>query len=197
MYGLGLDRRDPWEPTEAAQARKRKRRGKSDVSADPFAAPRAINGRAPERVSSWRVGSHARSFDDREEVDFAVVGTGAGGGPVLAGLAEQGFRVVGFDAGPYFRPLEDFASDETEQEKLYWNDDRISEGENPLVMGGKNSGKAVGGSTVHFAMVSLRFRPEWFKSRTHLATAPIGRSTGARCGNGMGGPKKRCRFRGR
>ena len=35
-------------------------------------------------------------------------------------------------------------------------------------MGGKNSGKAVGGSTVHFAMVSLRFRPEWFKSRSQL-----------------------------
>ena len=35
-------------------------------------------------------------------------------------------------------------------------------------MGGNNSGKSVGGSTVHFAMVSLRFRPEWFKSRTLL-----------------------------
>ena len=76
--------------------------------------------------------------------------------------------MIGFDAGPYFRPLEDFASDESEQEKLYWNDDRISEGANPLTMGGKNSGKAVGGSTVHFAMVSLRFRPEWFKSRSQL-----------------------------
>ena len=109
-----------------------------------------------------------RQFADTEDVDFAVVGTGAGGGPVLAGLADQGFSVIGFDAGPYFRPLEDFASDEREQEKLYWNDDRISEGANPLVMGGKNSGKAVGGSTVHFAMVSLRFRPEWFKARSEL-----------------------------
>ena len=35
-------------------------------------------------------------------------------------------------------------------------------------MGSNNSGKAVGGSTVHFAMVSLRFRPEWFKSRSLL-----------------------------
>ncbi len=35
-------------------------------------------------------------------------------------------------------------------------------------MGGKNSGKAVGGSTVHYAMVSLRFRPEWFKARSKL-----------------------------
>ena len=137
------------------------------MSADPFAAPRAANGRAPNvfRVGAW---TPMRQFGDDEDVDFAVVGTGAGGGPLLAGLAGQGFSVVGFDAGPYFRPLEDFASDEKEQEKLYWNDDRISEGANPLVMGGKNSGKSVGGSTVHFAMVSLRFRPEWFKARSTL-----------------------------
>ena len=83
-------------------------------------------------------------------------------------MAEFGFSVVGFDAGPWFRPLEEFASDETEQNKLYWTDDRVVDGANPLVMGGKNSGKAVGGSTVHFAMVSLRFRPEWFKSRTKM-----------------------------
>ena len=137
------------------------------MSSDPFAAPRAAHGRAPNvfRSDEW---IPMRQFDDSEEVDFVVVGTGAGGGPVLAGLAEQGYSVVGFDAGPYFRPLQDFASDETEQDKLYWNDDRISEGANPLTMGGKNSGKAVGGSTVHFAMVSLRFRPEWFKARSTL-----------------------------
>jgi choline dehydrogenase-like flavoprotein len=35
-------------------------------------------------------------------------------------------------------------------------------------MGANNSGKSVGGSTVHFAMVSLRFRPEWFMARTKL-----------------------------
>ncbi len=39
---------------------------------------------------------------------------------------------------------------------------------NPLQLGANNSGKAVGGSTVHFAMVSLRFRPEWFKARSLL-----------------------------
>ena len=140
------------------------------MSDDPLAAPRAIEGRAPDvfRPGGW---VPMRQFADADEVDFIVIGTGAGGGPMIAGLAAQGFTVVGLDAGPYFRPLEDFASDESEQEKLYWNDDRISEGLNPLVMGGKNSGKAVGGSTVHFAMVSLRFRPEWFKSRSQLGYA--------------------------
>src|SRR3546814_13387986 len=41
-------------------------------------------------------------------------------------------------------------------------------GVNPLVRGANNSGKSVGGSTVHFARVSLRFRPEWFKARSKL-----------------------------
>ena len=112
-----------------------------------------------------------------EAVDFAIVGTGAGGGTLACRLAELGFSVVALDAGPFFRPLEDFASDETEQSKLYWLDKRIVDGDNPITMGGKNSGKAVGGSTVHFAMVSLRFRPERLRSRALLgygADWPIG-----------------------
>jgi choline dehydrogenase-like flavoprotein len=109
-----------------------------------------------------------RQYSDFDEVDFAIVGTGAGGGTLACRLAEAGFSVVGFDAGPFWRPLEDFASDETAQNKLYWTDERIVDGENPLELGANNSGKSVGGSTVHFAMVSLRFRPEWFKSRTLL-----------------------------
>ena len=137
---------------------------------DPFEAPRARNGRAPDvfEPGGWTT---MREYDDSEEVDFAVIGTGAGGATLSCRLAEKGFSVVALDAGPFFRPLDDFASDETAQEKLYWMDERIVEGNDWLVMAGKNSGKAVGGSTVHFAMVSLRFRPEWFKARTLLGYA--------------------------
>lgn len=132
-----------------------------------MAAPRATGGRAPNVFTpgGW---VPMREYAESEAVDFAIVGTGAGGGTLAALLAEQGFSVIGFDAGPYFRPLEDFASDEAEQNKLYWTDRRVTGGANPIRMGGKNSGKAVGGSTVHYAMVSLRFRPEWFLSRTKL-----------------------------
>lgn len=130
-------------------------------------SPRATAGRAPDvfKPGGW---VPMRQYPHDDEVDFAIVGTGAGGGTLAARLAELGFSVVAFEAGPYFRPLEEFASDETEQNKLYWMDRRICDGENPLQMGGKNSGRAVGGSMVHFAMVSLRFRPEWFKSRSVL-----------------------------
>jgi len=134
---------------------------------DAPVAPRAGNGRAPDvfRPGGW---TPMREYRENEPVDFAIVGTGAGGGTLACKLAEAGFSVVAFDAGPYFRPLEDFASDETEQTKLYWTSDRIVDGADPLKMGSNNSGRAVGGSTVHFAMVSLRFRPEWFKAKSKL-----------------------------
>ena len=137
------------------------------MSDDPLHTPRARGGRAPDplRHGAWMP---MREYADEDEVDFAIVGTGAGGGTLACKLAEAGFSVVGLDAGPFWRPLEDFASDETEQHKLYWTDERICDGENPLQLGSNNSGQAVGGSTVHFAMVSLRFRPEWFKSRSLL-----------------------------
>lgn len=130
-------------------------------------SPRTINGRAPDvfRPGGW---VRMRQYSEDEPVDFAIVGTGAGGGTLACKLAEYGFSVVALDAGPYWRPLEDFASDEMHQSKLYWTDERIVDGENPLQLGANNSGKSVGGSTVHFAMVSLRFRPEWFKSRSQL-----------------------------
>jgi choline dehydrogenase-like flavoprotein len=128
---------------------------------------RARDGRAPDvfHPGGW---VPMRQYADTEVVDFAIVGTGAGGGTLSCRLAEQGFSVVAFDAGPYFRPLEEFASDEQAQRLLYWTDTRISAGDDPLELGRNNSGKAVGGSTVHFAMVSLRFRPDWFASRTRL-----------------------------
>ena len=129
--------------------------------------PRAQGGRAPDVFHSGRW-VPMRQYADTDEVDFAIVGTGAGGGALACRLAEAGFSVVALDVGPYWRPLEDFASDEHEQSKLYWRDERIVDGADPLELGGNNSGQAVGGSTVHFAMVSLRFRPEWFKARSTL-----------------------------
>ena len=137
------------------------------AQAHPVESPRAKDGRAPDVFArgGWLP---MREHGDADEVDFAIVGAGAGGATLAARLAEKGFSVVCFDAGPYWRPLDDFASDETEQQKLYWTDDRITGGEDPIALGGNNSGRGVGGSTVHFSMISLRFRPEWFKARTKL-----------------------------
>ena len=187
---MNYDRRDPWEASEARpgheeQALRENRRiarsaerrrlpngahalGKrASADGDAAQAARAIGGRAPDvfRPGGW---VPMREYPLDEPVDFVIVGTGAGGGTLACRLAEHGFSVVALDAGPYWRPLEDFASDEHHQEKLYWTDERLVDGENPLQLGANNSGKSVGGSTVHFAMVSLRFRPEWFRSRSLL-----------------------------
>jgi RAB protein geranylgeranyltransferase component A len=51
-----------------------------------------------------------RSYGDDDEVDFAIVGTGAVGGTLTCNPASAGFRVVAFDAGPFWRPLEDSSS---------------------------------------------------------------------------------------
>jgi choline dehydrogenase-like flavoprotein len=130
-------------------------------------APRARDGRAPDvfKAGGWLP---MRQFEDHEAVDFAIVGAGAGGATLASQLAAKGFSVVCFDAGPYWRPLEDFASDELAQQGLYWTDDRISGGDDPIALGGNNSGRGVGGSTVHYTMVALRWRPEWFKARSQL-----------------------------
>ena len=139
----------------------------SAVVSDAEFRPRAANGRAPD-VFSMGGWTPMKEYREDEPVDFAIVGTGCGGAVLAARLAEAGFSVVAFDAGAFYRPLEDFASDEREQEKLYWLEERISTGNDPIEFGSNNSGKAVGGSTVHFQMVALRFRPEWFKSRSKL-----------------------------
>jgi choline dehydrogenase-like flavoprotein len=132
-----------------------------------FERPRANDGRAPDvfTTGGW---TPMRQYSESEPVDFLIVGAGAGGATLACKLAENGFSVVVLDAGPFWRPLDDFASDELAQQVLYWTDDRITGGEDPIALGGNNSGRGVGGSTVHFSMISLRFRPEWFKSNTQL-----------------------------
>ena len=143
---------------------------------DALAHARATGGRAPD-VFSQNGWIPMKQYRDDDDVDFVVVGTGAGGATLTAKLSEAGFTVVALDAGAYFRPLSDFASDETEQNNLYWLGARISGGDDPVEFGSNNSGRAVGGSTVHFQMVVLRWRPEWFAARTTLGYGrdwPIG-----------------------
>jgi choline dehydrogenase-like flavoprotein len=129
--------------------------------------PRAKDGRAPDVFSrgGW---TPMRDYALSEPVDFLIVGAGAGGATLGCRLAENGFSVVILEAGPFWRPLEDFASDELAQQTLFWTDDRLIGGDDPIALGGNNSGRGVGGSTVHYSMIALRFRPEWFKCRSQL-----------------------------
>ena len=107
-----------------------------------------------------------RRYPNQEEVDFVVVGVGAGGGVLTQRLARFGFSVVGFDAGPFWDVERDWVSDEAGSHHLYWNTLRITGGPNPITLGANNSGKGVGGGTVHFAAFTPRFHPSDFMEHT-------------------------------
>ena len=98
-----------------------------------------------------------------EEVDFCIVGVGSAGGVLVQRLARAGFRVVGFEAGPFWDTERDWVSDEAGSYKLYWNDLRITGGEDPITLGANNSGKGVGGGSVHWAGFTPRFHPSDFR----------------------------------
>ena len=102
-------------------------------------------------------------FREDEEVDYLIVGVGAGGGVLAQRLARAGFRVIGIEAGPFWDTERDWVSDEAGSHKLYWDDLRITGGDNPLTLGSNNSGKGVGGSTVHWAAFTPRFHPSDFR----------------------------------
>ncbi len=90
-----------------------------------------------------------RRFTTRETVDAVVVGTGAGGAPLLARLAAAGLKVVALEAGQNRTPAA-FVADEIGAADLYWLDERLSAGDGPQAFGANNSGTGVGGSTLHW-----------------------------------------------
>ncbi|MGI4827884.1 MAG: GMC family oxidoreductase [Janthinobacterium lividum] len=105
-------------------------------------------------------------FKDSDLIDFAIVGVGSAGGVLLQRLARAGFKVVGFEAGPFWDTERQWVSDEAGSHQLYWNDLRIIGGENPLALGSNNSGKGVGGGSVHWASFTPRFHPSDFEVYT-------------------------------
>ncbi|CAN5328153.1 hypothetical protein BH09BAC4_BH09BAC4_18020 [soil metagenome] len=105
-------------------------------------------------------------YKTSETVDAVVIGTGAGGAPLLARLAAAGLKVVALEAGKHWNPATDFATDEKTQEKLFWNDERLSAGNDPIPFGSNNSGTGVGGSTLHYTAYTPRAQPDDFQLRT-------------------------------
>ena len=99
-------------------------------------------------------------FDDNDVVDAVVIGTGAGGAPVLAKLAAAGRRAVALEAGAWWTdPATDFATDELAAGRIYWLGERLSAGDTPEAFGANNSGTGVGGSTLHWGAFVPRADP--------------------------------------
>ncbi len=110
--------------------------------------------------------SPMRRFAENETVDYCIVGVGSAGGVLIQRLARAGFRVVALEAGPFWDTEKDWVSDEKSSHELYWNDLRITGGTHPLALGSNNSGKGVGGGSVHWAAFAPRFHPSDFRVYT-------------------------------
>ncbi|MFP5229162.1 MAG: GMC family oxidoreductase [Acidobacteriota bacterium] len=107
--------------------------------------------------------SPMRTFADSDLIDYCIVGAGSAGGVLAQRLARAGFRVVALEAGPFWDTEKDWVSDEKGSHELYWNDLRITGGTHPLALGENNSGKGVGGGSVHWAAFTPRFHPSDFR----------------------------------
>lgn len=103
---------------------------------------------------------------NKEGADVCIVGAGAAGGVLAYELSKVGLKVVIIEAGPFWNPQKDFASDVLAMDKLGWQDTRIVSGQDPLQLGKNNSGRGVGGGTTHFTGVFLRFHESDFKTKS-------------------------------
>jgi choline dehydrogenase-like flavoprotein len=110
-------------------------------------------------------------YPRHEPVDLVVVGAGAGGVTLAQRLARKGWRIVVLEKGPFWDPDRDWVSDEKGSSHLYWTDNRIIGGNDPIKLGKNNSGVGVGGSMTHFAGYAPRLHPSDFEVRTRDGVA--------------------------
>ena len=117
-------------------------------------------------------------YQESEEVDFVIIGSGAAGGVMARELSEAGFRVVVLEQGPYLRP-EQFVHDEYSvwfKGGLVGNTQdfpstfRPSDAEEAQVPAGGFGAlvyaRMVGGASCHFTGNFWRFRPVDFVEGT-------------------------------
>ena len=103
-------------------------------------------------------------YSPDETLDAVVIGTGAGGAPVLARLAAAGLKVVALEAGRWWS-RDEYVQHDVSDSPLYWLDERLSGGEDPTAFGRNNSGCGVGGSSLHYGAYAPRPDPRDWKIR--------------------------------
>jgi choline dehydrogenase-like flavoprotein len=137
-------------------------------------------GHLPENDSPFLLDQHRRGlqnldrmarYAENDPVDLLVVGAGAGGITLAQRLARKGWRIVVLEKGPLWDPDRDWVSDEKGAGPIYWTDNRIIGGTDPIQMGKNNSGVGVGGSMTHFAGYVPRFHPSDFEVRSRDGVA--------------------------
>ena len=113
-----------------------------------------------------RVDELRRSMRRHEgTVDACIVGCGAAGAVLAKELAEGGLDVVVLEAGDWLDSREDFVNDELSMlGRLDWDDPRIVDGDDPIPTGRTNTGRGVGGTTLHYTAVAVRLHPDDFRT---------------------------------
>lgn len=101
-------------------------------------------------------------MNDRD-FDVCIVGCGAAGGVLTWELTRAGFSVITLDEGPRFDPFKDFKNDELYARRIFQRQKVISSGKDPTQI---FMVKAVGGGTVHYSAVSLRFHRSDFRMKS-------------------------------
>lgn len=120
-----------------------------------------------------------KQFSADDTVDTVVIGTGAGGAPLVAELARYGRRVVALEAGPSFN-AQQYTPDEKGASELYWLHERLSGGKTPQAFGGNNSGTGIGGSLLHYGAFVPRMDARDFHLKTETGEGenwPFGAET--------------------
>ncbi len=112
----------------------------------------------------------AATFDLDDDRAVVIVGSGAGGGTLANELAQRGIDVVVLEAGERHK-IADFRNDDRAAYGMFtWSDERVVTGTSRLARENPTFPtwicKTVGGSTVHWAGQSLRFRDHEFRPRT-------------------------------
>ena len=109
-------------------------------------------------------------FDLNDDSVVVIVGSGAGGGTVANELAQKGVKCVVLEAGKTLS-LDDIENDEWAMfSKISWLDKRFSAGGWHGAVNHPNLPawivKGLGGSSVHWAGVSIRLQEHEFKMKT-------------------------------
>ncbi len=112
----------------------------------------------------------AAKFDHNDDSVVVIIGSGAGGATLANELAQKGISSVVLEAGKRLE-ISDFKNDDVAMFGLFtWLDPRTTSGSWSVAKTSPNLPiwicKLVGGTTVHWTGVSLRFQEHEFKTRT-------------------------------
>src|SRR5262252_2715946 len=134
----------------------------------PYGEPRSLQGlMAP---STGHEESIMANYELNDDSVVVIIGSGAGGGTLANELCQKGVKVVLLEAGKRIE-IKDFVNDEWPMfNKIAWLDKRTTSGSWRVAQNFPNlpawTVKSVGGTTVHWAGASLRFKEEELKART-------------------------------